>query len=44
MEHEVLQNIASNENNPDEKKPLQDLDLSHMINIKNPNNEVALGE
>jgi hypothetical protein len=27
----------------DEKLPLQDLDLSNLILIKNPNNEVAIG-
>jgi hypothetical protein len=27
----------------DEKKPLDDLDLSHLILIKNPNNEMAIG-
>lgn len=35
------QNAVNNDN--DEKKPLQDLDISHMIFIKNPNNEMAIG-
>lgn len=37
----VNQNAVNNDN--DEKKPLQDLDISHMIFIKNPNNEMAIG-
>jgi hypothetical protein len=37
----VSQNPVNNEN--EEKKPLQDLDISHMIFIKNPNNEMAIG-
>jgi hypothetical protein len=32
------------ENENEEKKPLQDLDISHMIFIKNPNNEMAIGK
>lgn len=37
----VNQNAVNNDN--DEKKPLHDLDISHMIFIKNPNNEMAIG-
>ena len=32
------------ENVSEEKRPLQDLDISHMIFIKNPNNEMAIGK
>jgi hypothetical protein len=30
--------------NEDEKQPLQDMDISNMIFIKNPNNELAIGK
>src|SRR6476646_9850601 len=30
-------------NSVEEKLPLNDLDLSHLIFVKNPNNELALG-
>jgi hypothetical protein len=29
--------------NEEEKQPLQDIDISNLIFIKNPNNELALG-
>lgn len=35
--------LSQNNQNEQEKQPLQDLDLSHLILIKNPNNEVAIG-
>ena len=45
MENEV-NNLLNNNHQVEieEKKPLQDLDLSHLIIIKNPNNEVAIGK
>jgi hypothetical protein len=44
MENEVNANLAHNNIElEDEKKSLQDLDLSKLILIKNPNNDVAIG-
>ncbi len=39
--NEVERFISNQEIN--EKKTLDDLDLSHLILIKNPNNEMAIG-
>lgn len=45
MSNEVnLVNQEQNQHQTEEKTPLQDLDLSHLILIKNPNNEVAIGK
>ena len=49
MNNEVNLNLANN-NQPqqrqseDDKKSLDDLDLSKLIIIKNPNSEVAIGK
>jgi hypothetical protein len=39
--NEVVRNSNSNE---EEKQPLQDIDISNLIFIKHPNNELALGK
>ena len=45
MNNEVAQRLpVPNSIECDEKKPLDDLDLSHLILIKNPNNEMAIGK
>jgi hypothetical protein len=37
-------NEVAERTNQDEKQPLQDMDISNMIFIKNPNNELAIGK
>jgi hypothetical protein len=44
MSNEVEPDNLNQNNNHEEKHPLQDLDISNMILIKHPNNEVALGK
>jgi len=35
--------VGERNKNDEEKQPLQDMDISNIIFIKNPNNELALG-
>ena len=35
--------VAERNKNDEEKQPLQDMDISNIIFIKNPNNELAIG-
>lgn len=35
--------VAERNKNDEEKQPLHDMDISNIIFIKNPNNELAIG-